>query len=266
MMLMFFAMVTVLAFNSKAESAERIVVLAPAAGEILQKCGAGEKIVGVTKNIDIFEEATKVGTHIRPNMELIRSLKPDLIVYSSNRFFPEDAAEKLGAESISFDPSTLVEIAEQTKSLCEKAGFGQNGDGVVKDFLTDVSSLEKPNCIPKVVYEVTAEPYTVAGQGNIVSDIISKAGGLNVVRGAGKNIRFSTEIINVLKPDYYIFQTGPMNKEPGTPWKRNYLKNSNALFINVNQLEWTRAGVTSFKKMLELNSLFVEFCNTGGHR
>ncbi len=70
----------VLLFTFNAFAADRVIVLAPAAADILQKLGSSSQIVGKTKSVEEFPNALKVGSHIRPNLEIIMSLKPDLII------------------------------------------------------------------------------------------------------------------------------------------------------------------------------------------
>ena len=70
-------------------AAERIVVLAPAAADIIEKLDAAELVVGKTRSVEEFPQATQVGSHIRPNLEIVTSLQPDLLIISSNKFFSE---------------------------------------------------------------------------------------------------------------------------------------------------------------------------------
>jgi len=63
----------------------RVVSLVPAATEIMMRIGAGERIVGLTYHSILPPEcATKtiVGGFFSPDVEIIRSLHPDLIFYS----------------------------------------------------------------------------------------------------------------------------------------------------------------------------------------
>ena len=62
-----------------------IVSLAPTDTEILYAIGAGEVMTGRTDYCNYPEEATKldsIGTYMEPNMELILSKSPDLVVAS----------------------------------------------------------------------------------------------------------------------------------------------------------------------------------------
>ncbi len=66
---------------------ERIVSLAPNITEILFSIGAGDRIVGVTSFCNYPAEAlskTKIGGFTNPNLEIIASLKPDLVIGTPN--------------------------------------------------------------------------------------------------------------------------------------------------------------------------------------
>src|SRR5262245_54862970 len=65
---------------------ERIISLAPNVTEILFAVGLESRVVGVTGYCDFPEAAKakdKVGDTLRPNLEKIVSLKPDLVVVST---------------------------------------------------------------------------------------------------------------------------------------------------------------------------------------
>jgi iron complex transport system substrate-binding protein len=66
---------------------KRIVSLAPNITEILFSLDAGDRIVGVTSFCNYPPEAlskTKIGGFTNPNLELIASLKPDLVIATPN--------------------------------------------------------------------------------------------------------------------------------------------------------------------------------------
>ncbi|MGH7322953.1 MAG: helical backbone metal receptor, partial [Candidatus Rokuibacteriota bacterium] len=61
----------------------RVVSLAPSLTEIVYALGAGDRLVGVTQHCDFPSEASKkpkIGGIYTPNFEAILTLKPDLIL------------------------------------------------------------------------------------------------------------------------------------------------------------------------------------------
>ncbi|WED28713.1 ABC transporter substrate-binding protein [Vibrio sp. DW001] len=235
---------------------DKIVLLAPAAGDILIKLDARNKVVGITRSNEDFPQAMKIGSHIKPNIELIKGLAPDLIVISSNRFFSDHLAEKVGADVIRYDPSNLEGILtgiERFGVLLERESQAEQ----LIQKLTQISDQLQPVTeVPSVVYEITESPYIIAGRGNIINDIIRVAGGKLVAPADRKLLKFNIESVLIEDPDYYLYQVGPMNKNPTPPSDRPNFTMLNSRVVQVNQLEFSRANTKTFTLALELNQLF----------
>ncbi|MFH1970185.1 MAG: ABC transporter substrate-binding protein, partial [Verrucomicrobiota bacterium] len=78
---------------------KRIVSLAPSYDEILIELGLQDRIVGVTTSSDYLEEvkhAERIGLWVKPNIEKIVALKPDLVL-ATGFAGQQSAAEKLSA-------------------------------------------------------------------------------------------------------------------------------------------------------------------------
>ncbi|MCD8492298.1 MAG: hypothetical protein LRY51_10605 [Geovibrio sp.] len=70
-----------------------------------------------------FPDAVKVGTHIRPNAEIIRSLRPDLIITGSADEYYADAVRAItGASVYKYDPLSLEEILTAAAEIGELTG------------------------------------------------------------------------------------------------------------------------------------------------
>src|SRR5271169_6002255 len=74
---------------------QRIVSTGPAITELLYALGLGDRVVGVTRFCHYPPEAQskpKIGDWINPNLEVIASLKPDLVIVQTN---PNNLASRL---------------------------------------------------------------------------------------------------------------------------------------------------------------------------
>lgn len=251
-------LLTVLLFLAEPALARRIVVLAPAAGDILQKLGLEDQVVGKTRSLKEFPRAQKVGSHIKPNVELIKALDPDLLVISSNRFFSEQMAQAVGAETVVYDPHSLVEILRQTERLAERTGRKDQGEALLAQLRRELHNLKRPAQQKKVAYEISAMPLSLAGRDNIVSDIIRVAGGEAVDFGGGKIVKLGPEAVIAARPELYLYQTGPMNKNPTPPQERSEYRLLHSRFLHVDQLKWSRANTQSFERVVELNRILTE--------
>jgi iron complex transport system substrate-binding protein len=71
-----------------------------------------------------------------------------------------------------------------------------------------------------VFFEVRYPNLLAAGQDNLVSDIIAKAGGVNALEHPKKLVPYSLEALLQVNPEVYIIQRGPMNKSPEDIFRR----------------------------------------------
>ncbi|MGA1846284.1 ABC transporter substrate-binding protein [Deferribacter abyssi] len=240
---------------------DRVVILSPAAVDIFSKLGLDDSIVGVTRHIKEFKKARKVGSHIKPNIEIIASLNPDLIVYSNEKYFPKLLKSKVDAKFYRYDPRTVEEIFEKILEISKMMDVPQKGVRLVDDLKVKLKKVKKLRKIPKVVYEVMYVPYMVAGEKNIVSDVIRKAGGINLVKINRKLVRYSLEKVLALNPDIYIYQVGPMNKKAVAPEKRLEFKSLKSKFVEVDELLFSRGNSHTIDAILQLNQIFYRWSN-----
>lgn len=251
------AALLLLLFATSSFAAERIVVLAPAAADIIKQLNAAELVVGKTRNVEEFPEAEKVGSHIRPNLEIITSLKPDLLVISSNKFFSREMAAKVDAQLFQYSPNTLEEILDQTRKLASLIGRHKQAQQLIEIQRQKLKQVQPLPNAPKVIYEITEAPLTIAGSGNILADIIETAGGEFISGGKRKMLRFNPEAVLTLQPEIYIWQVGPMNQQPTPPGERGQYALLKAAYLQVDQLQYSRANTRSFDNVLELNRYFL---------
>ncbi len=254
-----FLLLGALCSTSLAKVYRRVVVLSPAAADVLHRLGVDELVVGKTKSVKLFPKAVSVGSHIRPNVEIVASLKADLVIASSERFFSKSMAERVGADFYLYNPVTLEEILVHIKRLGSLLGRGDRAKKLCRELEDELKKVKPVTVKPRVIYEVMQRPYMVAGRKNIVADIIERAGGIYVVKAFRKLVRTSCERIRLLKPDVYVYQVGPMNKNPDPPRNRPCLKGIRFHQVKVNELAFARANTKSFYNVLWLNKLFHQW-------
>jgi len=240
--------------------AHRIVVLYAAASPILKEFGLEQDVVGVTRRDNLFPQAVKVGSHLRPNIELIKALKPDLIIAGSHRAFPEALKKAVKAEVFYYDPRSLDEILGEIKALGRRLHREKEAKALVQKLQAKLSRLRPLSCHPRVIYEISQRPLKVAGQRCIVTAIIKAAGGENPIKVRRKHVLISPEEILLFSPDIYLYQVGPMNKNPIPPKQRSYFSGLRSEVIRVDELSFARPGLNAFSAALKLNHLFEKFC------
>ena len=245
-----------LACSALAEGRERVVILAPAAADVVSRLGAADLVAGVTNSVVEFPAAARVGTHRGPEIEKIAALKPTLLITTAE--FDPALAERLGAERFVYDPQTLDDIIAAMRALAARLGKEQEGAELGAHIAMLLGQLNPPAAQPTVLYEVRAEPLSVAGSRSIIQDLLEKAG--FKYAHAGTSGLISVEYLLAHQPDYYIYQVGPMNKNPVPPRERPGWEGLKSYVWKVDELEFARPNIRMFETLLELSKVL----NSGG--
>ena len=215
---------------SLSRPAKRIIPLYGAFAEMLFSIGAGKSVIGRTQADKFPPELAllpSVGTHMRPDIELIIGLKPDLVVISASRKEEIQGISRIVATGIPvavFSPRTLDDMFSVLSRLGTLSDCAREASPVAAKLRERLDAVREK--LPaterkqKVFFEIRAEPLTGAGQGSIVNDIIRAAGGDNVLKIEKGIVNYSLERLLFEDPDVYIIQEGPMNKGPVDPRKR----------------------------------------------
>lgn len=212
------------------EPAQRIISLYGAYSEILFAIGAGDKLVARTR-ADRFPpsilDKPSVGTHLRPNMELVLGLQPDLIIHAVGRKHGHEVIRQIQQKGFTvavFQPRNFAELFSVIDRLGILTGEEANAQGLVKGQSSRLRQIDlrlaQSKDRPKVFFEVRYPNLLGAGQGSIINDVILKAGGLNCLPNEKKLVRINIETLIDYDPDVYVVQKGPMNRNPGSPESR----------------------------------------------
>ncbi|MFQ5960313.1 MAG: ABC transporter substrate-binding protein [Candidatus Methylomirabilales bacterium] len=204
----------------------RIISLAPSLTEILYALGAGDAVVGVTDYANYPSEVkTKpsVGGGINPNMEMIVTLKPDLVLISAdaNRWDTLSQLEQLQIPVYGVKPMGVEGVFTAIARIGEVVGRQHEAERVIIEMrrrMATVSQKVKNRPRPKVLYAVWIDPLIVAGRETVIHDLIQMAGGRNVVRESGFP-RYSLEEVVVDAPDVIVLAL-----DGGVPEDREVLR------------------------------------------
>jgi cobalamin transport system substrate-binding protein len=241
---------------------ERVVILNTAVSPILQQMDLDEKVVGVTYKDEVYTNRTRIGSHLSPNIELIRALQPDLIIAGSKRAFPVELARRMKSEVFRYDPRNLQEILDAVLQLGKRFQKEAKAREIVQRETEKLAGI-KPFADPvSVVFEISQQPLKLAGRENIVNSIIEQAGGRNLISIERKHVLISPEKVLVLNPEIYLYQNGPMNKNPIPPGKRSVFRTLKSEIHEVDQLGYTRAGLNAFDAVVDLHQKFTHLKNS----
>jgi iron complex transport system substrate-binding protein len=211
--------------------AKRIIALYGAYNEILAALGLEGRIVGRTKADKIpptILSKPVIGTHMRPNIEIVLGVKPDLALQLAGRQEALDAVQQLrrqGLQVAVFNPSTFQDLFSVITRIGVLTGEPKRARSVITGLQSRLdrvraSSQASRRRPPSVFFEVRYPNLLGAGRASIVNDIISHAGGRNVIDISKKLVRMNMEALIGLNPDAYLVQRGPMNQAPSSPSTR----------------------------------------------
>ena len=203
--------------------AKRIIPLYAALAEILVDMGLQDRLIARTaSDTDATPNLPSVGTHMRPNPELIAGLQPDLVVLMEGR--DEAAAtaallSNMGIPVARFRVDSFTSLFSCITRLSVLTGTESEAQTLISGYSRRLEAVGAAAASlpsrPSIFFEVRYPNLLGAGQGSILTDIISAAGGENCLAAyPDKFIRLSEEALISLNPDIYIVQEGPMNKNP----------------------------------------------------
>ncbi len=221
------------------QPAQRIVPLYAAFSEILSAMGLDSLIVGRTKADtfpDVMQSKPVVGTHMRPNTELILGLNPDLVLQMEGRAKALEIVDTLQQHNLPVavfrvtDFDGLFSVIRRIGILC---GEQQQAIALVESLQERLDAVAEKLAAadqkPRVFFEVRYPNLLAAGKHSIVTDIIARAGGSNCVDNDKKLVRLNEEALLGLNPDVYLLQRGPMNPELSKPGDRPHFQTISAV-------------------------------------
>jgi len=196
---------------------KRIISLVPSQTELLFELGLNEEVVGITKfcihPAAQFKSKIKVGGTKKLDIELIRSLKPDLIIGNKE----ENSRENIELLSAEFpvwmgDVANLedaMNMISQVAELVDRQPEAAYLNHLIKAGFTDLQTLALQLGIDKkVAYLMWKEPYMLAGRDTFISDILMKIGLSNVTKENRYPVT-DVEELEMMKPDVIFLSSEP---------------------------------------------------------
>ncbi len=253
--------------------AMRIIALYGAYNEIIAAIGLESRLVARTKADTLppsILAKPSIGTHMRPNVEMVLGQRPDLIVQEGARrqaMMPVNQLRSQGLNVAVFNPSSFEDLFWVIKRLGVLTGEQERAKQLVDSMEGRLETVRKKlqgvAHQPKVFFEVRYPNLLAAGEKSMVGDIISRSGGVNCIQTEKKLVRLGMETLIASKPDYYVVQKGPMNRDPSRPEDRpNFdvleaVKNHRVLVVD--EQEFSRPGPRAVQAVEKL----ARFLNPG---
>jgi iron complex transport system substrate-binding protein len=179
--------------------------------------GLGDKIVGVTNFCDYPEDSKtkpKVGGIYNPSLEAVVSLRPDVVVMTTDGNLKEfeERLRSLGIRTYVFEARRLFELSDEIRRLGGTLGFTEKTDVLAKDIeeaFNRYKALGSKQKGKRVLFIVWPEPLIVAGSGTAIDDAISLLGCENIASKANTSYpKYSVEGIIRHAPEVIFIGKG----------------------------------------------------------
>ena len=170
----------------------RVVVLAPAAAEMLEALDLLDRVVGIGDFgpwPEVISDRPSLGGYDSPNVELALELEADLVLTASS-----DAAiashrrmETLGIRVVSLDTSTyrgVFDSLERVGELFAKSTRASKVADGMRESLGEIEARAANAPSRRVLFVVGRDPLYVAGPGSHIDEMIRLVGGQNVAHDA----------------------------------------------------------------------------------
>ncbi|MEM4733328.1 MAG: ABC transporter substrate-binding protein, partial [Candidatus Bathyarchaeia archaeon] len=174
----------------------KIVSLAPSTTEIVFALGLDEKVVGVSDYCDYpynfsawiaAGNMTSIGDFSNPNLEVIASLEPDLILATAGVQGETVATlRNLGYKVLVLNPPNIAGVLRDIELVGNATGKRAEALKLINDIQSRIDAVVAKVAIsaykPKVYYEVWYDPTSLwtAGAKAWQNELIEKAGGVNI--------------------------------------------------------------------------------------
>lgn len=196
----------------------RTVMLSPGAVEIMFAMGAGDMVVGVSEYCDYPPEVRdlpKVGDFLNPNLEAIVAAKPDIIITTGG--VQRELVLRLrrvGVPNVMLYPHSVEEMLRGVAVLGAVFRREEAAARLARDLRERIAGVarrveEIPEAArPKVYFEMSGEPLMAIGGRGYVADLISRAGGVNIMGDSAQEYpRISAEHVIRENPDVIILSS-----------------------------------------------------------
>lgn len=190
----------------------RVVSLAPSLTEIIYAIGAGDCLVGrsrVCRHPAAVTNVPVAGDFGVPALEAIARCAPHLVV-SVDLENPNSvtAIEQLGIRHVAVPCRSLDDIPRAMRTLGELLHRESAASALADAFSTRLAALRaapRPAAPPRVFVEIWGDPLVSAGRQAFLSELITLAGGVNVMDDVGRDFfPVSPETVLARNPDVLI--------------------------------------------------------------
>lgn len=204
------------------DAPKRVVSLAPSITEIVFSLGKGDLLAGVTRYSDYPAAAQKlprVGSYIRPELETIVSLKPDLCLAVKDGN-PDKVIQRIKAFGIpvyTVNPDGIDTIIRSINEIGNLLNATSEARAITDAMGAQLEAIDrtiaKASHKPRLFFQIGISPIVSVGKNTFLNEMIRRAGGENVVTSKTPYPRFSKEQVLALAPEMIIITSMARNDD-----------------------------------------------------
>lgn len=219
--------------NNTCSSFKRVVTLAPNLTKFVIEAGGENRLKGISFYSTLNQDRVilRVGIFNNPDLEKIISLKPDLVLVSSegNPSWIETALIKRGYRTLVVSIKRLDDVIYWIKKLSSLFCTHERAVTKIEQYK---KILKEKRCYPRrALLLIEVFPPWGAGKGTFHHDLLLKAGFENVLSSKKGYVQLNIERIISLKPEVIVI---PESKRLNAILK--YFKSSRILAVKDNDL------------------------------
>ncbi len=193
---------------------KRIVSLVPSITELLFDLELNDAVVGITKFCvhpkHWHQTKTKVGGTKNINVDVIASLKPDLIIANKEENVKEqvDAIETLAPVFIT-DVSNLDDALKMIESIGEITNSKNKAQHIIQEIQTTFLKIFLPINRLRACYFIWKDPYMTIGGDTFINDMMKCCGFINVFANDKRYPKISISQLLSLKCQLIMLSSEP---------------------------------------------------------
>lgn len=193
---------------------QRIISLVPSQTELLFDLGLDKEVIGITKFCvhpeNWFRNKQRIGGTKNVNVDLVSSLKPDLVIANKeeNKKEQVEALEKIAPVWIS-DVNNTTSAFDMMQSVGEITGKQEKANELIHQIKNDLASLSKPIKNYRTAYLIWKDPYMTVGGDTFIHDMLRLSGFENVFGDVTRYPQIITEELISKKTELILLSTEP---------------------------------------------------------
>ena len=236
----------------------RIISLSPATTEMLFDLQLGHFIVGTTQYSNHPKAAQKIqriGPYQRPNLEMILTLKPTIVIAVSEGVDTiSSTLKRAKVPIIVLNTKSFLDFEKNIKILAKTFSVKDQGEVVIKQWKDNWTEIPQFKKRIKVIIQVDQNPLILAGQQTHLNELVERCGGQNIFEQTGYQ-KVPREIIASLKPEK-ILTFGQLSRTMTKSMIINYwksyplLENTSVQFFNPDHVSRLTLHLSAMAKQI----------------